>query len=206
MKNTKLRQMTLTAMFAALATVLMFFELPLPFMPPFLKIDPSSMVVLIGGFLFGPVQAVCMALVKDLIHLTMTQTGGVGELADFLVTCAFVVVPAILYRRNKTKRTAILSCCLGVVLMTIVGVLANKYLLIPFYSQVMPIDAIISACAAVNPMIGSLNTYLLFGAAPFNMLKGIILSFLTILVYKKVSRALKLEDPKEYAALPVKEQ
>ncbi len=193
MRNSKTRVMSITAMFAAIASLLMFFEMPLPFMPPFLKLDISSVPVLILGFMFGPMPAVMAAAVKAIVHVFSTQTGGVGELADFLITSSFAVSASLVYMKNKSKKGALLGCAVGVVAITIVGMLANKFLLIPFFMKVMPIEAIVGACAAINPLIGSIDTYIIFGAGPFNMIKGIIVSFITILVYKRVSTALKSE-------------
>lgn len=193
MKNSRTKKMAVTAMFAAIASLLMYLEMPLPFMPPFLKLDISSVPILIAGFMFGPMPAILAAAVKDLVHLMSTQTGGVGELADFLITCAFVVSASLVYRHNKSKRSALWGCVLGVVVITVTGMLANKFLLIPFYMKVMPIEAIVGACSAINPLIGSIDTYIIFGAGPFNMIKGIIVSIITMLVYKRVSVALKSE-------------
>ena len=180
------RRLTVNAMFAAIATLLMYVEFPLPFLPPFLKIDLSGVVVLLAAFLFGPVPAVLITLVKNLVHLMSSSSGGVGQLADFIILSSFVVTAALIYRRKKDKKHALIGCCAAIVVITIVGALANKYLLIPFYSQLMPIDVIISLCAKVNPIIVDLNSYYIFGAAPFNFIKGVILSVITILCYKKL--------------------
>lgn len=193
MKNSRTKMMAVTAMFAAIASLLMYLEMPLPFMPPFLKLDISCVPILIAGFMFGPMPAIMAAAVKALVHLMSTQTGGVGELADFLVTCAFVISASMIYKNHKSKKGALWGCMLGIVAITITGMLANKFLLIPFYMKVMPIEAIVGACAAVNPLIGNINTYILFGAGPFNMVKGIVVSIITLVVYKRVSIALKSE-------------
>lgn len=182
----KTRKITFTAIFAAIATVLMFFEFPLPFMPPFLKVDLSGAIILIGVFLFGPISAVSMALIKDLIHLLSTTTGGSGELADFIMTCTLVLVAWFIYQIRYTRKSAILGCAIGSIAMALMGMVTNYFIIIPFYSLVMPIEAIISACAQINPFIGSMTGYLVLGVLPFNLLKGIILSILTILLYKKL--------------------
>ncbi|MEG1965931.1 MAG: ECF transporter S component [Oscillospiraceae bacterium] len=186
-KNKKVSILTKSALFAAIATLLMYVEFPLPFMPPFLKVDLSGVAILIAAFMFGPLQAIGITLVKDLVHLLSTKTGGVGELADFLVLSFFAVVAGMIYAKHKDKKHALLGSVLGTVAITIAGALANKFLLIPFYSQVMPIDAIVSVCGKINPLIGDINTYILFGAAPFNLIKGIILSICTFLLYKRLS-------------------
>ena len=121
------------------------------------------MPTLIGTFMFGPAAGIFISLVKDLIHLLSSQTGGVGELSDFLI-----------YRYHKSKKGALLACLSGTAAVTVVGALTNRFLIIPFYSKLMPIDAIVSACNAVNPMIDSIDGYILFGAMPFNLIKGLI--------------------------------
>lgn len=181
------RRLTYCAMFAAIATVLMYFEFPLPFMPPFLKIDLSGIVTLLAAFMFGWVPAVLITLVKDFIHFFSSTTGGVGQLADFLMLSAFSVVVSFFYRKKHTRAGAVMGLAVGSVVMTIVGVFTNKYMLIPFFSNVMPIEAILEACATVNPLIGDINTYILFGVVPFNLIKCVLLSLVTMLLYKRLS-------------------
>lgn len=181
------RKVTYTALFAAVATALMYLEFTLPFMPPFLKVDLSGAVTLLAAFMFGPLPAVSITLIKDIIHFFSSTTGGVGELADFIITSSFAVTAALIYRRNHSRKGAYLGCAAAVVVMTVVGMLANKFLLIPFFSTIMPVEAIVSACQALNPLIGDINTYIIFGAGPFNLLKGLILSLLTCLLYKRLS-------------------
>lgn len=185
--NTK--KLTSIGVLAGISYVLMMvLEFPLPFMPPFLKLDLSTVPALIAGFMFGPVAGVLVALVKDLLHLLSTQTGGVGELADFICTTVIVVLSSTVYFKNKTRKGALMGLVLGTLGITVVGALVNMYILIPFYSKIMPIEAIFDACGNINPYIGSLSTYVLFGAAPFNFIKGVILSAITMLLYKRISK------------------
>ena len=174
---TKASKITYTAVFAAIATVLMYFEFPLPFMPPFLKVDLSGAVVLIGAFIFGIRPAIVMIGIKDLIHLTQTQTGGSGELADFLMLSTLVIVAVLIYRAHKSRKMAAVGCAVGSVAMaSAVG---------------MPIEEILAACAAVNPSISGMGAYLLIGVLPFNLIKGAILTVITMLVYKNLSTFFK---------------
>lgn len=189
---TKASKITYTAVFAAIATVLMYFEFPLPFMPPFLKVDLSGAVVLIGAFIFGIGPAITMIGIKDLIHLTQSQTGGSGELADFLMLSTLVIVAVLLYRTHKTRKMAAVGCVVGSVAMACMGMLTNYFLIIPFYSAVgMPIDQILALCAAINPSINGMGAYLLVGVLPFNLIKGAILTVITMLAYKKLSTFIK---------------
>ena len=174
---TKTSKITYTAIFAAIATVLMYFEFPIPFMPPFLKVDLSGAVVLIGAFIFGIAPAITMIGIKDIIHLTQTQTGGSGEVADFLMLSTLVVIAV--------------GCAAGSVAMACVGMLTNYFLIIPFYSQVMPLQAIFDACNAINPYVTGMQGYLLLGVLPFNLIKGAILTAITMLAYKKLSVFIK---------------
>ena len=183
----KVQKITLIGLFAAISTILMFFEMPLPLMPPFLKVDLSAVPILIMGFMYGPIPAIYVTVIKDLIHMLSSQTGCVGELADIIVISSFAVVSSLLFRRNPSHRSAAISVVAGVATITVVGSLANKFMLIPFYSKVMPLEAIIDACHAVNPMIDSMDAYVLFGADPFNLIKGTIISLLTLLLYKKLA-------------------
>lgn len=180
------KKITFTAIFAAIASVLMFYEFPLPFMPPFLKVDLSGAIILIGAFIFGIAPALSMVLIKDLIHLLSTQTGGAGELADFLMSATLIVVTILIYQRKRTRGGAILGCTLGTVAMSLMGMLTNRFIIIPFYSLTMPIKEIIAACGQINPLIGSLDGYLLFGVLPFNLMKGAILSIITIIMYQRL--------------------
>ena len=189
---TKASKITYTAVFAAIATVLMYFEFPLPFMPPFLKVDLSGAVVLIGAFIFGIGPAITMIGTKDLIHLTQSQTGGSGELADFLMLSTLVIVAVLIYRAHKTRKMAAIGCVVGSVAMACMGMLSNYFLIIPFYSAVgMPIDQILALCAAINPSINGMGAYLLVGVLPFNLIKGAILTVITMLAYKKLSTFIK---------------
>lgn len=185
------KKITFIALFAALAAIIMYIEFPIPFMPPFLKIDFSGVVILIGAMLWGTKSALIMIFIKDAIHLLRTQTAGIGELADFIMLAALVITFMAIYKRNKKK--SIIASVISVVVMSLFGVLANVYLLIPFYKNIMPIEQIISICAAINPNIDSMAGYYLLGVLPFNLIKGFVIMLITILVYPKISRVEKFK-------------
>ncbi len=189
--SSKTRKITLIGIFAAISTVLMFFELPLPFMPPFLKFDPSGVPILLSSMLFGPSAAISVTLIKDVIHVLSTTTGGVGELADFLIMSSFSVIVGFIYNKRSDRKGVLMATLAGTVTIAIVGALANRFLLIPFFSKVMPLEAIFAACAEINPAIDGLNAYILFGAIPFNVIKGLLLTLLTFLLYRKLEGFLK---------------
>ena len=159
-------------------------EFPIPFMPPFLKFDFSTLPALIGGFAYGPVTGIAIAFIKAALHLLRTDTGGVGELADFLASGSLVLVSSLIYKRIKT------SLVLGAIAMAIVGGLANYFILIPFYTNVMPMEQIISLCGKANPLITNTLGYVLYGAIPFNLIKALLLSIITFVLYKQISKIL----------------
>lgn len=165
-------------------------EFPIPLMPPFLKLDFSTLPALIGGFAFGPLAGLAIAFVKALFHLLVSHTGGSGELADFLVSGSLVLVSSLVYRRKKTRKRAVLGLLLGTAAMAAVGSAANYFILIPFYAKVMPMEQIIEMCGKVNPLIHNTLSYVIYGALPFNLIKGFILSAITFLVYKHISKIL----------------
>ena len=189
------RRMVIIAMLSAISVVLMLFEFPLPFLPPFYKIDASELPIIIGAFTLGPVAGVVMEFIKVTLNLLMdgTTTAFVGEFANFLIGCSFVVPAAIVYYFKKTKKNAIFGLILGIVTCTVAGCLLNSYLLLPAYSVAfkMDIEALIAMGTAVNGMIDSLFTFVVFATAPLNMIKCSVVSLLTMLIYKPISKILK---------------
>ncbi len=185
------RKIAVAGVFAAIAAILMYFEFPIPFIPPFLKIDLSNVPILLGAFLFGPWYAVAMAFIKDVVHTFSSTTGGVGQLADFIMTSAYAVTAGMVYRTSKSRTGAFIACIAGTVAITIAGALANFYILIPFYAKIMPLEVIWSLCAKVNPIITDLPSYILYGVIPFNLIKGTLISLLTFFLYKKLSGFIK---------------
>jgi riboflavin transporter FmnP len=186
------KNVVLMAMFGALGAVLMMFEFPLLFIAPsFYKLDLSEVPVLVGSFALGPVAGVVIEIVKILIKLVIkpTSTGFVGEFANVVVGCAFVVPAGVIYRmhKHKTKKQAVLGMAVGTLVMAAVGVVVNALIMIPFYSNFMPIDTIISMGAAVNPAVSNVWSFAVICVGPFNIVKGIIVSAITALVYKRIS-------------------
>lgn len=189
------RSLTTIAMLSAISTVLMLFEVPLGFAPPFYKMDISELPVLIGCFALGPMAGVMIELIKIILNLLIngTQTVGVGEVANFIIGCSFVLPAAIIYKKKKTKSSAIIGLVVGTAALVIVGCILNAYVLLPVYSKGLgyPIEELIKMGTAVNKNITGLNTFVMFAVAPFNLLKGVIDSVLTLLLYKKISPILK---------------
>lgn len=175
----------------AIATILMLFEIPLWFAPSFYEIDLSEVVVMIGGFALGPIAGVFIELIKILLNLLLngTVTAGVGELANFVIGCAYVLPAAILYRHRKSFKNALIGMAIGTVSITAVGALVNLYVMLPAYVALagFPMEALIGMGTAVNPAINSVGTLVLFATVPFNLIKGVITSLLVGILYKRLS-------------------
>lgn len=190
------KNLVLMAMFSALATVLHIFDFPIPFIAPdFLKIDLSEIPVLIGSFIMGPLAGVVMEAVKILPKLSIkgTTTAYVGDLANFCIGCCLVIPASIIYKHKKTKKNALLGMAVGTLAMTVVGVVLNYYIMLPFYVKLFgtPLDNIIKAGKAINPLISNKLTFVLLSIAPFNMVKGVIDGLITALIYKRISILIK---------------
>ena len=192
----KVRMMAQIGMLSAIAVVLMLFEIPLPFAPAFYEIDFSEVPVLIGCFAMGPLAGAAIEFLKILLNFAIngTTTAGVGEIANFLIGCSLVVPAALIYRWKRTRAGAIIGMITGTVFMTVVGCFLNAFVLLPTYAVAfgMPIDGLVQMGTAVNSAITSLTTFVLFAVAPFNLLKGTLVSLIVFLIYKKISPVFKM--------------
>lgn len=185
MNNTrrKLDRSIKIAVLGAIAFLLMFIELPVIPMFPWLKMDLSEVPVLMGAFAFGPLAGIAVEILKLLLHLMIkgTSTGGVGELANLLVGAALILPASFIYNRNRSKKTAIIGMILGGISMEVVGVLANVYLLLPAYGMMMPSE--------------TLMKYVTVGLLPFNGIKALLVSVITFILYKRVSVSIFKVEP-----------
>lgn len=189
-----------TAIFAAMAGVLMFIEIPLFFAPSFYEIDLSEIPIMICTFYLGPVAGVVAELLKIIVKLVLkgTSTAFVGDFANFVVGCSFVLPASCIYHLKKSKRGALWGMIIGTVTMTIFGSLFNAVYLLPTFAELfgMPLEAIIGMGHDINSAINSVSTLVLFAVVPFNLLKGIIVTVLTMLLYKRISPLLHKGDKK----------
>ena len=189
-RRSRSRNISYVAMFSALGGVLMLLEIPLFFAPGFYKIDLSELPVLMSAFYLGPVAGVITELLKVLLKLLLkgTSTAFVGDFANFVVGCTFILPAAVIYHHNKTRRSAIIGMAVGTLCMTVFGSLFNALYLIPKFAELfhLPIDQIVAMGTAVNKGITSVPTLVLFAVVPFNLIKGIVDSALTYLLYKRV--------------------
>ncbi|WP_332830826.1 ECF transporter S component [Clostridium perfringens] len=171
------------SLLSAIAVILMYIDFPVIPIFPWLKIDLSDVPALMGAFAFGPLAGVIIELMKNLLILIVkgTGTGFVGEFANFLVGVALVWPAALVYKKNKTKKTAILGMVLGVLCIEVVGILANVYLLLPAYGMAMS--------------KAELMQYVTVGLIPFNGIKSILVCGITYVLYKKVSVSIFKVEP-----------
>jgi len=194
-KGMSVSMITKIALLSALAGVLMLFETPLWFAPSFYKLDLSELAVMIGGLTMGPVAAALIELMKILLNFVLngTITGGVGEAGNLLVGCAFVVPAAFVYQKWHSRKGMIAGMAAGIVCLVLLGSIVNYFILLPVYSVVygQPLEAFVAMGNALNPAIVDLKTFILFAVAPFNLLKGIIISVLTALLYNRVGKYLE---------------
>lgn len=176
---------------SAIAFILMLLELPLPLFPAFLKMDLSDLPALIGGFALGPLAAILIEFIKNALHFIFkSETGGVGNLANFIVGISFTVPAAMIYMKGKNRKGAILGMFIGTLSMAIVAAIANYYILIPFYVKLYfggDLDSILAIMAQANKNITDIKTYIMYAVIPFNIVKALITSVIAFLVYKKVS-------------------
>lgn len=185
-----IRELTVTAMLAAVATVLMFLDFSLPmFIPGFVKMDVSELPALLASFSLGPVYGVAVCLIKNLLNLIFHgSTGGIGELCNFLLGAAFVATAGLIYRRSKSRKTAVIGCLAGAAVMAVVSVPVNYFISYPVYAKMFGgIDAILAAYQAINPNVDGLLQCLVVFNLPFTFVKGLLDSVLCFLIYKSLS-------------------
>ena len=185
-RDSSMFTLTSCGLLGAMAVILYYIEIPVV---AFYKLDVSTLPAILAGFAMGPMQGMAVIVIKNLVHMLGTSTACVGELADILMSGAFVVTASLFYRRRKTRRGALEAMLLGIAAMTVAGVLVNYYILIPAYQTLMnlPLEAIIGMGQAAVPAVDSALKLVLLITAPFNVLKGGVLSALTYLLYKRVS-------------------
>ena len=185
------RYLTVTAMLSSIAFILMFIDFSVPVMPNFIRMDLSELPALIGAFAMGPACGVWVCLVKNLLHLFMTSTGGVGELSNFVLGVAFVLPAGLIYKHKKNKKSAITGALIGALCMALFSFPSNYFVVYPIYTKMMPMDVIIGAYQAIVPSVKELWQCLLFFNVPFTFVKGLFSVLITMVVYKKISPILK---------------
>lgn len=175
MYNKNLNKLIKISLLSAISVILMFIEIPIVPLFPWLKMDISELPVLMGAFAFGPITGVVIEGMKILLFFILrgSSTGGVGEIANFLVGVSLMVPASMIYLRNKSKKTAIIGMIVGTIIMEFVAIVSNIYFLLPAYGMAMSSEKLLQ--------------YVTVGLIPFNAIKSIIVCTITYLVYKKIS-------------------
>ncbi len=190
--KTYLRSMLVTAIMSGIAFVLMLCEFGLPLIPGFLKFDLSDLPALISSFALGPLWGCTVELVKNVLHLSVTTTSGVGELANFLIGSAFVIPAGWIYKQKKGKKQAVIGALVGTIVSVVISFPTNYFITYPFFSKfLIPMETIIKAYSVLIPPANTLPRALLIVNCPLTLVKGLCNMLITLLLYKKISPILK---------------
>lgn len=193
-KKFNIKSLAVVAIMGAIGFILMVLEFPMPFLiPPFIKFDFSELPAIITAFALGPIQGIIVCLIKNLLHLFVTTSAGVGELSNFILGAIFVGTAGIIYRCKKTRSGALIGSLVGALLMAVISVVSNYFVVYPAYVTLygMPMEAIIGMYKALLPASDTLLKSLLIFNLPFTFAKGMIDALICFVVYKKLSPILK---------------
>lgn len=193
MKNNALRNLAVTAIFAAVSAVLMFIQIGLPILPSFLKFDFSDFPALIVSFAVSPWHGAAVCLLKNLLHLFTTSTAGVGELNNFVIAVLFVFFAGLIYHRNKTRTTALVGSVVGALVSAVGSVFYNYFIGYPLFSAALgiPMAGIVGMYSVILPSADTLWEALLIFNLPLTLAKGLASMLITMLIYKRISPLLK---------------
>lgn len=172
----------------ALSFVLQYLEFPLPFLiPPFIKFDFSDLPALIGAYAYGPIAGILIEFIKNLLHCAVSQSATVGELSNFILGAAFCTAAGLIYKYNKTKKTALIGGLIGAVIMGLISIPANYFVVYPFYYKAfMPEGTVLLSYRAILPNVKSILQCLFIFNLPFTVIKGLISVAITMPVYKRL--------------------
>ncbi|MBC5997770.1 ECF transporter S component [Romboutsia ilealis] len=191
-KSISVKTLAKIGILAAVAYILMFISVPLPIFPSFLKLDVSDIPAIFGGMAMGPLAGFIIALIKNLLQIGATFTGGVGEIANAIIGGTYVVIISYVYKKRSNLKGVLIGSLLGIIGMTAMGCLANYFVVTPIYGQVFgSLDAIIAMGSAINPRIHDLFTFVIWVYAPFNIIKSSIITICILPLYKKMNKLLK---------------
>ena len=179
-------------MLAALATVLQYLDFPIPFlMPPFVKFDLSDLPALIGSFAYGPLAGVLIEFIKNLIHCAVSKSATVGELSNFILGASLTLTAGLIYKHNKTKKTALIGGIIGALVMGIISVPSNYWIVYPFYYNFMPEEVVLEAYQKIVPSVTSVLQCLFIFNLPFTIVKGLVCALIAMPIYKPLTKVLK---------------
>lgn len=194
-KKFSISEITKISILGTISVLLMFIKVPLPFAPTFMEMDIAELPALIGGFAMGPLAGFLIVCIKILLNIVIngTKTFYVGELSNLIVSSAFVLTTAFIYKHNKSKKSALLGLVVGSISMSIVATLSNYFIIFPLYAKLLKIDlnAFVGMVAKINPLVKSYLTLMVFSVLPFNLVKTFVTSLVTSLLYKRISPILK---------------
>lgn len=191
-KRQTLRYTVVCGMLVAVSVVLQQFEFPIPFLiPEFIEMDFSDLPALIAAFSMGPMYGVTVAFLKNTIHLFQTTTGGVGELANFMIAAVFVFTAGQFYKSKKTRENALKGSLAGAFVAAVVSVPVNYFITYPVYYNFIPEDAVLGAYQALAPWVETIFTSLMVFNAPFTLVKGLLVSAIAFAIYKPLSPLIK---------------
>ena len=195
MNKNKIKNIVVISMLSAIATILMYIDFPIAVAPSFMKVDFSELPIMIGGFLYGPITGVIIAVVKILLKIVVkgSNTMFVGEAANLIGSISFVLPASIYYNKHKTKKIAVHSMAVGTIVSSVVCTISNYLFLFPAYIKIygMSEESIVNICKAINPYIDSMMKVMLLSVLPFNILKYFFVSILTYMLYKNISKFIK---------------
>lgn len=191
----QIKRTAFVGLMGAVSAVLMLFRFPLPFLPPFMSFDLSGVMEIMAGYMFGPVAAFMVIIVKILLQLVMqgSLSFGTGELQGLILSSAYVMPAIAVYHWNKSKKSAAFGMILSTVIVSVTAVFTNLYLIIPFYGKManMTMGDIVALCTAVNPIMKDVMSMAVLGILPFNLIKYGATSVVTFFVYKRLSKVVR---------------
>lgn len=195
MDNKKVYRLTLVAILSALAALLMFLQIPLPFAPTFMKLDIAELPALFASFFLGPLAGFAVVVLKIVLKLVLkgTSTAFVGEVMNILCGCIYVGIAGLIYQKNHTKKGALVAMIVSTLCVSIVAAVLNAVMIFPMYEKMygMSMDAIIGMVSKVNSFVTNYTTAMIFAVFPFNLVKFGVTSVITYLMYKKTGSALR---------------
>lgn len=189
------RAITMMAMLGAIAAILMFFEISVPFTLEFVKLDFSDLPILLSGILFGPELGAVTAVIKIALKLVFkpTSTMYVGELSNLILAIAFEAIASAYYRHHRTKKGAMIGLILSTLCTSVIAIVSNWLLIFPFYVNMfhMSMDSIIKAAHVAAPWVNSELSMFMTSIFPFNIVKYGLVSLITFMIYKPLSTVIK---------------
>ena len=192
-RKENIRKLAVIGIMSAVSAVLMMLSFNIPIMPSFIKMDFSELPALITAFSIGPVAGVIVCFIKNLINLPFTTTAGVGELSNFVLGVALVLPAGLIYKKMKSRAGALLGSVCGSLIMAVFSIPWNYFVTYPAFVKVLnfPMEAILGMYKAINPNVNSLFQALIIFNLPYTFCKGVVISLLTFLLYKRLSPIIK---------------